>query len=415
MTRHFYQRWTILASAAVLFGALAAAPSAQAFPVYDTSPPTGNGCVSCHAGFKTGPNGPLHAAHVFDFGITECNFCHPNGQGTKPVRTYTSGPIGDTSNPNGNGYGCAGCHGNLYGDTITTNDPGAPGQQGDQKATGAGLRASHAVNYGVMSCGGCHNSDPVPVDENVAPPYYLMSGSNLKNPCFSFQEDITLQSVEITTDSLGLDNDGNGVRDYPADLNCAPTTTTTTTTTTTLPFVCSAAPTVGCIAGEKAKFAVKEDQPGKESIKFQLQEFATEVLVGQFGDPVNGNTGYLLCVYNDTSNLVGTYTVETAGDSCGSKPCWSSKSNDTKYQYSDNNLYADGIQKIQLFSGVAGKGKTAMQGKNKYETLPLGVAAALDGDTSATVQLIASDGSCFGMALPTIKKNADGVFDARFP
>lgn len=191
------------------------APNVQAAPWYDDG--AGNGCVSCHPGFELG-NGPLHNRHRIDFGITQCNLCHPSGAGSTPVLTYFSGP--------GGGLGCAGCHGHDYGETSPNS--------GQPKATAYGLRQFH-VNQGVTTCGtsgGCHvpgnlgHSNPFPpvFSEDMAPPYYGQATNNLTDPCSSAQEDLPFDG-----DSVGLDNDGNGFADFPNDPNCGPPATTTTT------------------------------------------------------------------------------------------------------------------------------------------------------------------------------------------
>jgi hypothetical protein len=198
-------------------------PKAQGWQYYDDG--AGNGCVQCHTLFN-GPSSLLHALHQSNFGISECNVCHPFGPGSTPVETYVSGPGGD--------LGCAGCHGRDYGE-ISPNS-------GQPKATGYGLRQHH-VNNSVPGCPGCHTAgalghpNPLPpiVGENVAPPYYGLSTNNLTDPCSSVQED---SSFDVDTD--GLDNDGDGSPDFPNDPDCpTPTTTTTTTsgptTTTTQP------------------------------------------------------------------------------------------------------------------------------------------------------------------------------------
>lgn len=192
-------------------------PRAQAYPMYDDG--MGNGCVQCHSDFS-GP-GTLHSTHRNTFGITNsgCNLCHPSGGGSTPVYTFWSGE----------GLGCAGCHGRDYGETSVT-----PPHSGQPKATAYGLRQFH-VNHGETSCGiagGCHvpgsngHSNPFPpiFAESVPPPYYGSPLVNLTDPCSSDQED-----MPYDVDSVGLDNDGDGLADYPADPDCAPPTTTTTT------------------------------------------------------------------------------------------------------------------------------------------------------------------------------------------
>src|SRR5262249_54916991 len=157
------------------------------------------------------------------------------------VLTYWSG--------HGGGFGCAGCHGRDYGETSPNS--------GQPKATAYGLRELH-VSRGITACGtaGCHHAGalghpdplPPPLGENVAPPYYDRLFSSLTDPCSSSQEDMPFDA-----DSVGLDNDGDGLVDA-ADPDCAAsvtvTTTTTSTTTTTL-FDCGPAPAVDCVAPGK--------------------------------------------------------------------------------------------------------------------------------------------------------------------
>jgi hypothetical protein len=393
-----------IATAALSCLALGAS-DAQAYPLYNNG---GTGCVECHAGFQGGPQGGLHAQHVSLFGITasqQCNLCHPSFGGSAPVRTYTSGA----------GYGCAGCHGQDYGETSPNS--------GQPKATGYGLRQAHA-NAGVMICGGCHmpgvlgHQDPAPaiLGENVAPPYYNTPATNLRNPCDSNQEDLPFDM-----DLVGLDNDGDGLRDYPADPDCPPTTTTTTTTsttTTTLPVACGPAPAGGCIAAGSGSLKVSEKKAGKESVKASFKNLVSAVTQAQFGDPVDDGTSYALCIYTAGNALAGELSVARAGEVCEGKACWSKVS--TKgYKYGDKAASADGVSKISLGGGDAGKGKISMSAKNNaakgQNSLPTGIATALSGSASATVQLLTSDASCFEATLTDVK-DADGtVFSAVGP
>jgi hypothetical protein len=394
--------------ALALLGVTLWAAPANGYPSYDDG--AGNGCVQCHTQFQNG-NGTLHNNHRNGFGITQCNLCHPAGGGSTPVLTYWSGT--------GGGFGCAGCHGQDYGETSPNS--------GQPKATAYGLRAYH-VNQGVMTCGvagGCHtpgnlghpNPFPPLFAESVAPPYYAPAYSNLTDPCSSAEEDLPFDM-----DLLGLDNDGNGLRDYPADPGCSSsttsstTTTSTTTTTTTLPVACSPAPTGGCVAAGKGLLFVNEKSAGKEKLKVKLTKLQPVVTPGQFGDPVTGTTNYAICVYDAADALAGEYSVSRAGDTCAGKPCWSLKSG-KGYKYTDKSTTADGIKKMTLFGGDAGKGKIVILGKNNPSapSMPTDVAAALLNQTGATVQLLTNDASCFGMSLPQVKKADGKIFKALGP
>jgi len=405
-----------LAAAAALVSMALVASNAQAYPTYDDpGTPGDQNCSTCHGDQNGGT--AWHNNHLNGFGIqlsplapqftTRCNVCHEDGGGSVPV--YTMGSNSVASGNAGGGLGCMGCHGQDYGETATT----VP-FNGDPKASGYGLRLVHAA-AGVAVCAGCHLPNPNPVlDESVKPPYYpLKISSVLRNPCDSAQEDATLD-----VDLIGLDNDGNGFADYPADPNCdLPTTTTstTTTTTTTLPVTCDVSPDLTCTASEKAKLNINEKTVGKEKMKFQLTKLVPALTPADFGSPVTSDTSYALCIYNAADTLVGSYEVARGGDTCGAEPCWENFKT-TGYAYADkDSQFADGVTKMQLVGGDAGKGKVKMQAANKTSQMPTGIAALLSGATSATAQLVSSDGDCFGMPLPTIKKNDGLTFLATTP
>jgi hypothetical protein len=377
---------------------LCAPGAAHAFKWYDNG--SGSGCVTCHTGFVNGI-GPLHLQHRNKFEITNCNVCHPNGGGTKPVLTYSSGA--------GGGYGCAGCHGQDYGETSPNS--GLP------KASSYGLREFH-VAKGVTSCGtsGCHqpgalgHSNPFPTlfGEDVAPPYFQPMFSGLTDPCSSSEED-----QAFDPDGVGLDNDGDGAVDYPADSDC-PVPPTPTPTPTATPLACGAAPALGCIASGKGSLQVDEKTVAKAKLNVTLGKLQVPVTQGQFGDPVNGTTAYAVCVYDAANQLKGEYLLEQAGATCDDAPCWKAVS-DKGYAYKDKAATADGIQQAKLSAGDAGKGKVAIKGKNSSGHLPTGLAALLQYQTSATVQVLSSNAACFGIGLTEIKK-ADGlVFKASGP
>lgn len=381
--------------------------NAYAYPAYDDDPGPahGQGCVQCHTGFDGA--GPLHQRHRIDFGVTTCNLCHPSGGASKPVLTYSSG--------SGGGLGCAGCHGQDYSETSPNS--GLP------KATAYGLRQFH-VNQGVTSCGtgSCHapgslghpNPFPPLFGEDEAPPYYNPTFSNLTDPCSSVEEDLPFDG-----DSVGLDNDGDGSADG-ADSDCAvlgtatPTPTPTSTPTPTAPFECGPAPVGGCIAPGKGILLVNEKTAGKEKLKVVLKKLQTVVAPSQFGNPVSGSTAYKVCIYNAADQLSGEYTVAQAGAICGDLSCWSAVSG-KGYKYKDKSTTTDGILKINALGGDPGKGKVLVVGKNNASTMPTGIAAALQNQSSATVQVLTSDASCFGVSLTQVKKADGALFKALGP
>ena len=62
-----------------------------------------------------------------------------------------------------------------------------------------------------------------------------------------------------------------------------------------------------------------------------------------------------------------------------------------------------------LQAGAAGKGGASAKGKNNekklQESLPIGVWAALNGNTAPTIQMVTSDGFCVGAKMTEVKKD----------
>jgi hypothetical protein len=243
--------------------------------------------------------------------------------------------------------------------------------------------------------------------EDVLPPYYGLAATSLTNTCSSSNEDSGFDG-----DSVGLDNDGDGARDYPADSDCPePPPTTTSTTTTTLPAVsCTPAPAVGCVAASKAKLSIDERSFGKEKLKLSMSRYTADVESSDLGDPFGGETAYALCIYDDDDTLAGNLLVDRAGEACGGSPCWSLSG--AGYKYGDKSGTADGVQKMQLLPGDTGKGKASISGKNNEDkgltSLPSGIAPELLGSTQATVQILSSDAGCVEAILTDVSA-ADGA------
>jgi hypothetical protein len=100
------------------------------------------------------------------------------------------------------------------------------------------------------------------------------------------------------------------------------------------------------------------------------------------------------------------------GGTCGSVPCWrTSGSPPTKWKYRDRSLAADGVKSIDLKSGSSARAKVGFKAKGAL--LPLPGFTTLP--TPLTVQLMSSDGTCFGATFQAsgVSKNAAGTFKAR--
>jgi hypothetical protein len=183
---------------------------------------------------------------------------------------------------------------------------------------------------------------------------------------------------------------------------------------------CLVAPAAGCLPAAKASLSIQEKTAGKEKLTAKLQAFGGATTQADFGDPVGGATRYDLCVYDAAGVLAAALAVDRAGASCGpqAKPCWKDKSG-KGWSYKDVAGAASGVRALAAVSGPAGKGKLQVKASNnaaKGQTaLPTGLAAALQGTSSATVQLLTSDAQCYEADLPTVKKTDAEQFKAKAP
>jgi len=202
-----------------------------------------------------------------------------------------------------------------------------------------------------------------------------------------------------------------GVAD-PSDLasvQAAAIAAVKTVVSTDVVYECAAAPVDDCVSPQKGILLVNEKKPGKGKLKVGLNKLTEAVSQSDFGGPVDGDTIYTVCVYDDADSLVGQMRVDRAQENCGpkSKPCWTAIS-DQGYKYKDPDTTADGILSIVAKGGDAGKGKVIAVGTSKAGKLPTGIAAALLNNTKATVQVVSSDAACFGVTTDQVKK-ADGL------
>jgi hypothetical protein len=187
-----------------LAGLAAAVRPASAYSDYD------QGCKGCHDFFTGQPD--LHDLHrnriLQSADADRCQLCHTQSRGNEgaPVLTYRS--RGGLPAPGPSNFGCAGCHGNDYGD-LSTSD-GLP------KATAKGLRLHHQ-RAGITVCATCHAAGDAGlwVGEEVPPPYYQRSDVLARDPC-----DAAREGTFIAPLTRGLDNDGDGAYDA-ADPDCA--------------------------------------------------------------------------------------------------------------------------------------------------------------------------------------------------
>jgi hypothetical protein len=229
---------------------------------------------------------------------------------------------------------------------------------------------------------------------------------------------ITTQGV--VTNLPPLDHNSWQLALVGTDAPCPTTTTTSTssssTTTTTLAGGCGPVPRPDCVGGEDGLLEIDERKPGRERLAASVRRLAEETGSAELGDPIGGASAYDTCVYDQAGTLVGALRVDRAGATCGSKPCWKPIKS-IGARYGDEQGSADGVVKLVVRGGAPGRGALVIRAANRpaagMTSLPTGLAAALAGTGSATIQVVVSDGACLAATLPTVRV-ADGMrFKAR--
>jgi hypothetical protein len=122
---------------------------------------------------------------------------------------------------------------------------------------------------------------------------------------------------------------------------------------------------------------------------------SAETSLSIFGDPGSTND-YTLCIY-DSSGLLMQFTAP-AGSTCkDGKPCWTLGSKG--FKYADRSSAHDGVSKLVLKPGDAGRAKLAMVAKGHLDLAPLPLTLPV------SVQLRAKDGACFQATFDAAKRN----------
>jgi YVTN family beta-propeller protein/cysteine-rich repeat protein len=176
----------------------------------------------------------------------------------------------------------------------------------------------------------------------------------------------------------------------------------------------------------RGSLLVAEDSPGNERVtaKFLKGPALSQL---DFGNPLglpSGTTAYALCIYDALGGLVQSLDVDRAGDACGTPgvTCWNPIGKPPPagrgYTYKDAAAASDGMRKLVVKGGDAGKSKALVKAKNTaglgQSALPTGIAAALAGSASATIQLVSSDASCLSITLDQVSRAQPTFFRAGF-
>jgi hypothetical protein len=177
---------------------------------------------------------------------------------------------------------------------------------------------------------------------------------------------------------------------------------------------CTTGPRADCLGAGRGSLAIREAVAGRERLTFRLEKLGSLALE-DFGDPVDGSTGYGLCLYDAGATLVARLRVARAQDHCrNSDPCW--RRFTKRYEYRDAAATADGVVKIIAQASDASRfvlraGNKAAQG---LDSMPTGLTAALAGEESVIAQMRTTDDRCFGGHI-AVRRSSSRKFKATGP
>ncbi len=209
---------------------------------------------------------------------------------------------------------------------------------------------------------------------------------------------------------MGIDRDEDGFFDSdeidagsdPADPSSIPgsgptPTVTASPTATATPAACGT-PLSGCSTAAKGMLLVKA-KAGKESLTWKWLKGQQTIDAADLGVPT-GSTSYKLCVFTSPQ-----MELNVAGGSG-----W--KATGSGFTYSDPTTAQDGVKKILVKAGAAGKSKALVKGKGSG-LLPL---PTLPATPPVTVQLQNSAGKCWETAFSSgnVLKNDTQILKLKF-
>lgn len=168
----------------------------------------------------------------------------------------------------------------------------------------------------------------------------------------------------------------------------------------------------GCLAAPAAKLQITNSSTaGKDKLSWQWGKGAAFDQAA-LGDPT-GAGSYALCIFDSSA---GVPSLAATIDIASSATKWVSKA-PKGLQYKDKAGTSDGVTKAELKTDVAGKTKIKVNAATANLALPTPFDAAsfFDQDTSVTVQLVGSGGTCWTSAFSAVqtKANTPGAFKAQ--
>jgi hypothetical protein len=174
-------------------------------------------------------------------------------------------------------------------------------------------------------------------------------------------------------------------------------------------YVCGPTPQAGCrgpAQAGKGGVTLKDKSPDKkDGFTWKYIKGAATTLA-DFGDPLTA-TDYTVCVYDASARAQPIlFARAPAGGTCGTKPCW--KAIKGGFKYNDKLFDPDGLQQVQLKSGIATKAKIIVKGKGVDLPMP-----SLPLTTAVTVQIKSENGVCWEAKYSAAQKNLPAQFRAK--
>jgi len=150
-----------------------------------------------------------------------------------------------------------------------------------------------------------------------------------------------------------------------------------------------------------------KERPRGDLLLWKLQR-GPAITSKDLGDPALSDD-YAFCIYDAGGGLLLGASAP-AGGICGAKACWKPLGL-SGWRYGDQFGTPDGLQKLLLRGGDAGKSRLGLKGKGTHLALPALGSLALPLKT----QLRSQAGGCWEAEFPqsSVLKSDTGVFKAK--
>lgn len=216
----------------------------------------------------------------------------------------------------------------------------------------------------------------------------------------------------LWVDGVGVGTASTGYTDYGSLGNY------TIDGTLDIPSICGAAPVPPGMCRlittpQKGGIQLKNSaDPAKDQIKWKWKSGAATGLA-DFKDPVNGSATMQVCLYDGSGSSQPLLAAHAfPGGTCGTKPCWKATGT-TGYAMTNKAGMPQGLTKMKLKAGIAGKAQIQVQGGGLNLAMP-----ALPLTMPVVVQLLIDDGmttECWQTTFTTAVKNDPLQFNAKGP